>query len=203
MKIIIGLGNPGKEYENTRHNAGYVFIDALIKNKDLAPVNQNIGLKLDKKFKALIAKTKHKGEDIVFVKPETFMNSSGQAVKSIVDYYKAEINDIIVASDDVDLPIGVVRVRDEGGSAGQKGLQNIIDCLGSDKFIRFRIGISGDRENRGTEETAEYVLSQFSKREKPLLDSSIKEAIEYLMKYLGSKEEILSHTLEVEFDTKK
>lgn len=203
MKIIIGLGNPGKEYENTRHNAGYMFVDALINSNDLAPADQNIELKLDKKFKALIAKIKHKGEDIVFVKPETFMNSSGQAVKSVVDYYKAEINDIIVASDDVDLPIGVVRVRDGGGSAGQKGLQNIIDCLGSDRFIRFRIGISGDRENRGTEETAEYVLSQFSKREKPIINNSIKEAIEYLIKYLGSKEAIPSHTLEIKFDTKK
>lgn len=197
MKIIVGLGNPGKEYANTRHNAGYLFVDQLIVNKQLAPVDQNIELKFDKKFKAQFAKIKHKGEDIVFVKPETFMNSSGQAVKSILDFYKAEPEDLIVASDDVDLPIGVVRVRNEGGSAGQKGLQNIIDSIGNDKFVRFRIGISGDRENKNTEETAEYVLSQFSKREKPLIESSIKEAIAYLLTYLGTKEEIPSHTLEL------
>jgi PTH1 family peptidyl-tRNA hydrolase len=203
MKIIVGLGNPGKEYENTRHNAGYLFIDALASNKELASVDENSELKTDKKFKASVAKIKHKGEDIILVKPETFMNSSGQAVQAILSFYKAETKDLIVASDDIDLPIGVVRVRNEGGSAGQKGLQNIIDSVGNDKFVRFRIGISGDRENKNTEETAEYVLSQFSKREKPLIDNSIKEATAYLLTYLGQKEQIPSHTLEVEFDTQK
>jgi peptidyl-tRNA hydrolase, PTH1 family len=118
MKIIVGLGNPGEEYKNTRHNAGYLFIDALVQNRDLAPADQEIELKFDKKFNSLTSKVRHKGEDIVFMKPETFMNNSGKAVQSILNFYKVEPKDLIVILDDIDLPIGIIRVRNECRTKG-------------------------------------------------------------------------------------
>jgi peptidyl-tRNA hydrolase, PTH1 family len=203
MKIIVGLGNPEEKYESIRHNTGFMFVDALASDKQIAPVERVIELREEKRFQSQFAKIKHNGEDVLLVKPLTYMNSSGKAVSSIINYYKASANDLIVALDDIDLPIGVVRVRCEGGSAGHKGLQNIIDCIDSDKFVRFRIGILGDSDKKNPAETAEYVLNPFSKREFPLVEQSIDKATAYLLTYLGKKEPIPSHTFEVKFDSLK
>jgi len=207
MKLIIGLGNPGKQYEGTRHNAGFMFLDRLVCRDEIAPVGECILFQKNDKFAAEIAETNHKGEKLIFVKPQTFMNLSGQAVRKIFDFYKAELSDLIVASDDVDLPLGSARVRSEGSSGGQKGLQNIIDNLGSDQFTRIRIGIQsigGDADviiSKDRMDTADFVLSKFEKREVDMLDQTIDTVIAYILPFIGSKQEIPAHTLEVRPDS--
>jgi len=201
MKIIVGLGNPGKEYENTRHNVGYMFLDALVGEKEIAPVGETVSFKEEKKFDSLIAESLHKGDKVLLVKPLTFMNSSGMAVLKVLQFHKTGLEDLIVVSDDVDLPIGTVRIRLEGSSGGHKGLQNIIDQLGDDIFVRVRIGVSGDQEKRDLIETKEYVLGRFTDREIPKINQAIEEAVEYIMPFIGSKEPIPAHTIEVKFDS--
>ncbi|MCQ2796061.1 MAG: aminoacyl-tRNA hydrolase [Bacilli bacterium] len=167
MKLIVGLGNPGSKYEHTRHNMGFDTLDLL---------NETLKIKLDKnKFQGLYGK----GGDIILFKPETFMNLSGIAVREIMTFYKIDINDLLVISDDMALPVGKIRLRDSGSSGGHKGLQNIIDNLGTDKFKRVRIGIGEPKFN-----TIDFVLSKPSKEEAPLIDTSQKKAKDAILEYL-------------------
>ena len=134
MKLIVGLGNPGMEYVKTRHNAGFLLIDRLCEKLDLT---------LDKsKCKAIYGIYRHKGEKIIIAKPQTYMNLSGQAVTSLMHFYDVATEDLIVVHDDLDLPLGKLRLRSQGSSGGQKGMGNIIDLLGTSKIKRMRIGIS-------------------------------------------------------------
>lgn len=197
MKIIVGLGNPGKEYENTRHNAGFMFLDQLAQRKELIADDVSAKFTMVKKFEAEIADINREGERIILVKPQTFMNLSGKAVAALVNYYKANLEDLIVINDDLDLPVGHIRIRKGGSSAGQKGLQNIIDSLGSDKFTRFRIGISANGEIMDRIDTVNFVLSKFSDREKPVLEHVIGDGVEYLMEHLKDREGIPAHSIEV------
>ena len=190
MKIFVGLGNIGKEYENTRHNAGFLVMDQLLAHPEIAPVNEKIELKEDKRFKALVAERSINGEKLILVKPQTFMNLSGDSVSSIVEYFKAKISDIFILSDDVDLPIGTARLKLEGGSAGQKGLQNIIETLKTDKFKRVRIGISGKLKEETPIDTKDYVLSKIDDDELKVIDKVISEVVNHLVQHIGSKEEI-------------
>ena len=192
MKIIVGLGNPGQEYEGTRHNSGFCFVEALARKPELVSADEVLRFHTDKKFEAEIAQTKAKGEKIILVKPQTFMNLSGNSVSKLMSFFKACFEDLVIVADDKDLPLGHVRIRKDGGSAGQKGLQNIIDTLKNDRFIRIRIGIAeflgNTRESDPTEnalDTVEFVLSQFSDREIPILKKAIAETIEYILPYLG------------------
>ena len=196
MKIIVGLGNPGKQYEKTRHNAGFMFLDALQKHPEFTDGGQ-VDFTLVKKFEAEIADVNRKGERIILVKPQTYMNLSGKSVAALMDYYKAELDNLIVANDDIDLPVGMIRVRKGGSSAGQKGLQNIIDFLNSDQFTRFRIGISQSGERNDQIETVNFVLGKFNEREKPLIDEVIEDGVEYLLQHIDHLEEMPAHTLEV------
>ena len=198
MKIIVGLGNKGKEYEGTRHNAGFMFVEALSKHKEVSPDDGVIQFHMEKKFEADIAEAKIGSEKIIFVKPRTYMNDSGKAVSSIIKFYKAEPSDLIVVMDDVDLPIGRVRIRKEGSSGGHRGLQSIIDSIKYDEFIRIRIGIDNNYKQESNFETAEYVLDRFSKRELPVLQKTIETIVESLVPRLESKTEIPCHTFEVE-----
>ena len=182
MKVIVGLGNPGKKYENTRHNVGFLAMDRIV-NK-MAKRDIKIVFKLDKKFEAETAKVKLGSEDIVLVKPQTFMNLSGKAVKKIVDFYKIDTEkDLIVVYDDVDIPLGKTRIRSEGSSAGHKGLQSIIDELGTDRFIRVRIGIG--RPSNELVKIEDWVLHALTDVEKELLFSTIEDLIINGMSYLA------------------
>ncbi|MCQ2792661.1 MAG: aminoacyl-tRNA hydrolase, partial [Bacilli bacterium] len=143
MKLIVGLGNPGSKYEHTRHNMGYDTLDLLNKTLKI-PLTH-------KKFQGLYGKE----GDIIIFKPETFMNLSGVAVREITAFFKIDINDILVISDDMALPVGKIRLRMNGSSGGHKGLQNIIDNLGTDQFKRIRIGIGEPTIN-----TIDFVLSK-------------------------------------------
>ena len=208
MKIIVGLGNPGKQYEGTRHNAGFIFLDRLACEGVMAPTGECVTFGKNEKFNALIGETLHRGEKIIFVKPQTFMNLSGTSVSKLMSFYKASIEDLIVVSDDIDLPIGIARIRQDGRSGGQKGLQNIIDLVGSEQFTRVRLGIrsvGGDADRTESPEdkldATTFVLGKFDKRELPVFEDLIDETIGYIKPFIGSKEEIPAHTIEIKMDS--
>ena len=158
MKLIVGLGNPGKEYEKTRHNAGFLVIDKLL-NK--------LNLKLDKnKFDSLYTIYNHQGEKIFIMKPQTYMNNSGEAVIQLMNYYDIDIDDLIVIHDDLDLPVGSMRLRRQGSSGGQKGMANIIKLLGTQRINRIRLGISKNK----LIDTKDYVLGKMTNDEEKIFD---------------------------------
>lgn len=196
MKLIVGLGNPGKEYENTRHNAGFIFLDTLISCGDITTVGENIEFKKEKKFDAEIIDIRAHGERLILVKPQTYMNSSGKAVKKILDFYKCNSSELIVVSDDIDLPVGTVRIRRDGSSGGQKGLENIIENVKDSNFTRFRIGIATKKEQMDRIDTVNYVLGKIDKRELPILNKAILEAINFLLEHIKCKKELPSHTID-------
>jgi PTH1 family peptidyl-tRNA hydrolase len=162
MNIIIGLGNPGKQYEQTRHNAGFMFLDVLQKRYEFPPFS------FDKKFNAQTSQGfKASQEKIILAKPQTFMNHSGQAVKALIDFYKIEPKNIIVVADDLDLELGNYKISQGTSSAGHNGVQNIIDILGTKDFKRIRIGIEkeGGRNQRGQIPGEKFVLQRFEDKE--------------------------------------
>lgn len=196
MKIIVGLGNLGKEYEGTRHNAGFMFVDAIAGNREMISGESVIQFHTEKKFESDIAESQIDGDKIILVKPRTYMNASGKAVFSVMKFYKAEVDDLIVVMDDVDLPMGTVRIRKEGSSGGHKGTQNIIDSIKSEDFTRVRIGIANKNEKENNFETSQYVLDKFSKRELPVLEKTISAIIDYVVPFIKSKSQIPSHSFE-------
>ena len=152
MKLIVGLGNPGKKYEHTRHNMGFDTVDLFA---ELAKID------IDKEaFKGLVGRGKVFEEDIYLLKPQTFMNLSGESVREIVNYFKIDIEDVIIIFDDMALEPGKIRLRASGSSGGHKGMQNIIDKLGTEEIKRIRIGIG-----ESTDDTIDYVLSKPLKEE--------------------------------------
>lgn len=167
MKLIVGLGNPGKKYEHTRHNMGFDVVDLF---SDLAQID------VDKEsFKGLLGRGKAFDQDIMVLKPQTFMNLSGESVRQVVDYFKIEIDDIIVIYDDMAIAPGRIRLRASGSSGGHKGIQNIIEHLGTENIKRIKVGI-GEPEF----DAIDYVLSKPTKEEKELIDEAIKDAVEAL-----------------------
>lgn len=179
--VILGLGNIGKEYENTHHNIGFMVLDQVAK------VN-NITFKLEKKFNAFIGEYIYNGEKHILVKPTTYMNNSGIAIRQVLDYYKIDINDLLVIYDDLDLPLATVRIRKNGSAGGHNGVKSIISHLGTQNFNRVRIGIKKEKEV----DTIDYVLSKFSKAEYEkvaktlefmprLIDDYLKNGIDYIM----------------------
>ncbi len=174
MKLIVGLGNPGKKYENTRHNMGFMAIDLL---SDQAQVD------VDKEvFHGLLGRGKIYEQDVILFKPTTFMNLSGTAVQEVVHYFKIAIEDIVVIYDDMALNPGTIRLRKEGSSGGHKGMQNIIDCLSTDQIKRIRIGIGEPGEN----DTIDFVLSKPLKDEAPLIEEAIANAVRAVKEMLKS-----------------
>lgn len=165
MKLIIGLGNPGTKYTQTRHNAGFLAIDDYLKNLQSINCQSN--------FNAQICELHFGRQKVFFVKPQTFMNLSGQAVQAITDFYKIDSSkDILVIHDDIDLPIGTLRLTDSSSAAGHNGVQNIIDALSTQNFHRIRIGIES-RENKALPPTEAFVLQNFQNEELRLLEKTI------------------------------
>lgn len=171
MKLIVGLGNPGKEYSLTRHNCGFRVIDAFA---DAA------GVDIDKEqFHGVYGRFKYNGEDILLFKPLTMMNLSGTAVQEIVHYFKIDINDVVVIYDDMALFPGTIRLRLNGTSGGQKGMQNIIDNLGTDEIKRIRVGI-GEPEY----DSIDWVLGKPNKEDMEKIDEAIERATKAIREYL-------------------
>ena len=166
MKLIVGLGNPGREYEATRHNLGFMLIDRIIERAG--------GRRLRDEAGARVAELTLAGERVVVVKPQTFMNLSGNAVRPLLDRYgEGNPASLIVASDDVALPFGMIRVRARGSAGGQKGLKSIIDRLGTNEFARIRLGVGPDHP---VENLSSFVLSPIPKRERDRLDQVLDRA---------------------------
>lgn len=165
MYIIAGLGNPGKQYENTRHNVGFCVIDILA---------DRMGVCVDeKKHKALCAKGVLEGEKLVLLKPQTFMNLSGESVRAAADFYKVEPEKILVIYDDVSLEPGQLRIRGKGSSGGHNGIKNIIAHLGTQEFPRVRVGVG---EKPGRMDLTDYVLGRFSQGEQKMMDEAFRAA---------------------------
>lgn len=163
MVIIVGLGNPKKEYENTRHNIGFMAIDALAEKYNISV--------LDCKHKALIGKGVINGYKVVLVKPLTYMNLSGEAVRSVIDYYKVDAeSELIVIYDDISLDVGQLRIRKKGSAGGHNGIKNIIAQLGHDTFLRIKIGVG---EKPKGYDLADYVLGHFGKEELAVMKDSL------------------------------
>lgn len=169
MKLIVGLGNPGKEYEKTRHNVGFMTLDKLAKKLDVT---------FDKnKCKANYGIYKYNDEKVILAKPQTYMNSSGESVISLMKFYDIDIKDVIVIHDDLDLPVGKLRIRYQGSCGGQNGMRSIIDLVKTDKINRIRIGIS----NNKLMDTKDYVLGKFSKEDLTIVNETINKAVDALI----------------------
>ena len=182
MKLIVGLGNPGIKYESTRHNAGFMVLDHLL--KDLASVKKSNWIK-ESKFKSEIniidyQPKKGEAEKVILARPLTYMNRSGVAVSLISNFYKIKPRDIWVIHDELDLPLGFMKIRLGGGTAGHHGLDSILEGLGDDKFWRFRIGIGlpKNKENMGKQKIhgQEFVLKSFNGSEASKARVAIKKA---------------------------
>lgn len=174
MYVIAGLGNFDRKYNNTRHNIGFAVIDRLAEQ-------ENIGV-LEKKHKAVIGKGVVAGEKCILAKPTTFMNLSGECVRELVDYYKADtVSELIVISDDVSLPVGQLRIRKKGSAGGHNGLKNIIAHLGHDQFIRIRVGVG---EKPKGWDLADYVLGRFSGPEQRTMDEAAERAADAIRRII-------------------
>ena len=168
MFIIAGLGNPSKEYDKTRHNVGFDTIDYLAEKHGIF-----MG---EKKYKALTGKGMIAGEKVLLLKPQTYMNLSGESIRAALDYYKAdETSELIVVYDDISLPPGQLRIRKKGSAGGHNGIKNIIAHLGHDSFMRIKVGVG---EKPAGYDLADYVLGRFSKEERAVMEEAFREASE-------------------------
>jgi len=164
---VIGLGNPGEKYENTRHNIGFCVVDQLHESLN----GSEWSLKTD--MESSVSETRVGDTKVVLVKPQTFMNLSGRAVSRIAHYYRIDPAEIFVVYDDADLPVGTIRIRLTGGSGGHNGIQSIIDALGTELFPHFRIGVSSPEREARAVETKDFVLSTFTNAEQEHVATSI------------------------------
>lgn len=168
MFIIAGLGNPGREYENTRHNIGFCVIDDIARKYRITM--------LERKHKAVIGKGYIDGQRVILVKPLTYMNLSGESIREAVDYYKVdETSQLVVVSDDISLDVGQLRIRKKGSAGGHNGLKNIIQHLGHENFIRIRMGVSDKPQGY---DLKDYVLGHFTDKEKKVLEETCRNAVE-------------------------
>ena len=173
IKLIVGLGNPGYEYENTRHNVGFMVLDAYAKSHNITFANT--------KFDGLYAEYNMNGEKIIFLKPLRYMNLSGEVIKMYVDYFKISIDDILIIHDDMDLELGKMKLRYKGGTAGHNGLKNIEFNLKTSNYKRIKVGIAKDKK----EDTINYVLGKFTKEQLAILNETISKIINVIDDFPG------------------
>lgn len=174
MKFIVGLGNPGARYQWNRHNIGFLVVDRL--------ANTNHIQISHKRFQTLYGTGWIDSHKVILAKPMTFMNQSGESVKKAVNFFQADMGDLIVIHDDLDLPFGRLRFKRRGGDGGHQGVRSIIERMGGNNFLRLKVGIG--RPPRGME-PAEYVLSSFDEAQQPFLDEILNQAAEALMVMLS------------------
>ena len=172
MYVIAGLGNPGREYEGTRHNVGFMTLDALADK-------YNIDVR-EKAFKGLIGKGMIEGNKVILVKPQTYMNLSGECIRQVMDYYKVDPAEFIVIYDDISLVPGGIRIRKKGSAGGHNGIKNIIAHLGTQEFLRVRIGVG---EKPARMDLADYVLGHFPKEEAETMTTAFKDGAAAVVRY--------------------
>lgn len=173
MKLIVGLGNPGRKYDGTRHNVGFAVLEELARRHKLT------GRRL--RFEGELAETTIAEHRVLLLAPQTLMNASGRCVRQAINYYKIPLQDVVVVCDDLNLPFGKLRIRARGSSGGHKGLASLIADLGTEHFSRVRIGI-GRREDG---EVSDFVLSRFRREERPVVDEAIAGAADALELWLA------------------
>ena len=175
MKLIIGLGNPGIEYQFTPHNLGFLTIDRIATNRGIEVRNRQC--------RALAARTEVGGQQVILAKPETYVNLSGLSVRELVAEHQVEVNsDLIVIYDELDLPFGTLRIRQRGGTAGHNGMESILGALGTDEFLRIRLGIAPERK---VGDGAKYVLTPFRKAQEKIVNEVLDtaaQAVETILK---------------------
>ena len=171
--LIVGLGNPGREYQNNRHNVGFMVLDALAEKLETSFRKV--------KLNALMTAVRYKEERLILIKPQTFMNLSGQAVRAYTRFYKLPLENVLVVYDDVDLPFEVLRLKPDGGDAGQRGVRSIIDQMGTRSFPRLRVGIG---RPPGRMEVSDYVLKSFSSVEKQTLPFILDQASDAILHFI-------------------
>lgn len=177
MKLIIGLGNPGKKYEKTKHNLGFIILDNYLLNKNII---------LDKKkFNGKYTKTKLFEEDVIFAKPLTFMNNSGSFVASLISYFNIRLEDVLIIVDDKDQKLGVMKFKNNSSSGGHNGIKNIIELLGTKEFKRLKIGIGEPKVN---EKTTSFVLKEFVKKELEVINLKLPLILELIDDFIKGVE---------------
>lgn len=174
MKLIVGLGNPGAEYKNTRHNIGFMAIDSLASDLNLT-INKE-------KMNGLYEETFLSGEKVIFLKPQNYINLSGEVISDYMNYYNIDINDILIIHDDLDLDVGKFKIKTHGGSAGHNGLKSIENHLKTDVFNRIKIGISNNKDLN----TKDYVLGKLSKEEVSTINEVIIEIKAIILDFVKS-----------------
>lgn len=174
MKLIVGLGNPGKEYEKTRHNIGFMAINNFLKENNL-DLNKT-------KFNGKYTETNIKGEKVILLEPQKYMNLSGEVIRDFVKFYKIDIKDILIISDDLDMECGKIRLREKGSSGGHNGLKNIELHLNTNEYKRLKIGVGNNKKI----ETKDYVLGKFSKEDFEKIVDSIKLSKDIIEDFIDS-----------------
>lgn len=167
MKVIVGLGNPGPKYRGTRHNVGFDVVDYLAKSPAASAFRS--------RFAAQVAELNEGGQQILLMKPETFMNLSGRSVRDVVDFYKLPLTDVLIVCDDINLPLGKLRVRAKGTHGGHNGLRNIQEQLGTTEYVRLRIGVDAPGLKHD-DATVDHVLGRFKPGERDVVDEAIHKA---------------------------
>lgn len=173
MKLIVGLGNPGKEYKNTRHNVGFDVVDEYLKKH-----NQNVN---KSKFEGMYSELIINGEKVIFLEPQKYMNLSGEVVRKYVDYFKINIEDILVIQDDLDQELGKIKLKQNSSSGGHNGIKNIEMHLGTKNYKRLKIGISNNKKI----DTKDYVLGKLNSDDRKLLDEAIKTSVNIIDDYFN------------------
>lgn len=176
MKIIAGLGNPGQKYDKTKHNTGFMTMDHYLDEKDLS---------LDKdKFEGHWTKQKIDGEDVILLEPQTYMNESGRSVSQVANFFKVDPEDILIIQDDMDMPIGKIRIRANGKSGGHNGIKSIIRDLGTEKFNRLKIGI---RHPKNTT-VVSWVLTPFNDEQQKLMDDAFDTSVKIIDDFIAGRD---------------
>ena len=172
MKLVVGLGNPGKEYERTRHNVGFMVLDALASHYNFSFTKT--------KFQGLYGETIINNEKVMFLKPQKYMNLSGEVIQSFLNFFKIPVKDLLIFHDDLDLPCGKIRIKQKGSSGGHNGLKDIEKNIGTQEYNRVKIGIANNRDI----DTKDYVLGNFSKEEMENINNSIKTSMNIFEDFL-------------------
>lgn len=176
MKIIAGLGNPGQKYDKTKHNTGFMTMDHYLDEK---------GLPLDKdKFEGLWTKQKINGEDVILLEPQTYMNESGRSVSQVANFFKVDPEDILIIQDDMDMPIGKIRIRANGKSGGHNGIKSIIRDLGTEKFNRLKIGIRHPKNAT----VVSWVLTPFNDEQQKLMDDAFDTSVKIIDDFIAGRD---------------